>query len=104
MSHKSSIARQRKIPKRLQSLVWSQNIRSLDAERDAALIIHRALAYGSISDLHWLFHRYPKARVRRIFLTKPEPIYTKAAFQFAVRELLRARPPRYVTPYLKTVS
>lgn len=92
------------LPEQLQPLVWSQGVRSLDVDRDAEVLIHRVLAYGSLQDLTWLFRTYSERRIRRVFLTRPQPIYTKASFRFVKEQLLHSHVPRYATSYLKTVS
>lgn len=40
-----------KIPKRLQSVLWSVNIDGLDIKKNKSDIIHQVLIYGVLDDL-----------------------------------------------------
>ena len=92
--------RKKSIPKSLQPILWSQNVKTLDVDRDKVLIIHHVLAYGSLKDLKWLFLTYSKPRLRRVFLDHPMRVYSPSGLSFAVGPVLhidaRVNPKRYV--------
>ena len=89
-----------KIPKTLQSKIWSVNIDKLDEKKDAALIVHKVLSYGYLDDLKWLLKTYSRENLRKVFVDKPINIYTKPAFNFAKTYILKLKgninPKRYV--------
>lgn len=60
----------KKVPKFLQSILWSYDINSLDRERDKELIITQVLNYGGWKEVRWLFKNYPEWQIKRI-MKKP---------------------------------
>ena len=72
----------RKIPKRLQAVLWSCDIKDLDPERDKRYIIHQVLRYGTLNDINWLFHTYSREKVRNVFLKHPSKNYGKESLYF----------------------
>ena len=81
----------RLIPKNLQSVLWSQNIASLDIEKDKTYIIHQIFSHGRMEDILWLFTVYPKTELENIFQTHPYKDYDAARFNFVKNYLLRLR-------------
>jgi len=71
-----------KIPKRLQSVLWSADIGKLDLKKDKNYIIHQTLMRGSFDDLKWLFNIYPKQEIKSVFYRQPQKIYPKKVFFF----------------------
>ncbi|MDE3091761.1 MAG: hypothetical protein KGJ80_20505, partial [Chloroflexota bacterium] len=54
---------QKEIPRTLAPFFQEYTFETLDAERDAELVIERTLAWGNREELRWLFGRYGRARV-----------------------------------------
>src|SRR5437016_4170922 len=76
------------IPKRLQPVLWSSSIESLDVERDKAYIIHQLFSHGRMEDMLWLFETYPKDELKEIFADHPYKDYDAARFNFVKKYLL----------------
>lgn len=76
------------IPKRLQAILWSADIKNLDLKRDRNYIIHQILQYGTLKDIKWLFDVYSKEKVRELFVTHPNRNYAKDDLYFISRFLL----------------
>ena len=55
---------QMEIPETLAPFFQEYIFANLDAQRDAALVIERTLAFGNRDELRWLFARYGRERVR----------------------------------------
>lgn len=70
------------IPKKLQPILWSTNVKLLDKERDKGYIINQVLIYGTLDEIKWLFDIYSKKEVVRAFLTKPRKLYPREAYYF----------------------
>ncbi len=78
----------KKIPKELQPILWSVNVKNLDLKKDKIYIIHQILTYGRWEDIKWLFHIYPKEIIKEVFISYPQKIYTPSAFNFVKNILL----------------
>ena len=76
------------IPKRLQGVLWSSDITSLDIERDKIYIIHQTLSHGRMEDILWLFEVYAKDDIRDVFAEHPYKDYDAARFHFVKNYLL----------------
>lgn len=77
-----------KIPKRLQSVLWSVNIDGLDIKKNKSYIIHQILIYGTLIDLKWLLSVYPKKEVINIFLKQPYKSYPGYVYEFVKNYVL----------------
>ncbi len=82
------MARIKHPPKRLQGLLWSTDVRSLDIEKDKRYIIHQLLRMGDFRDLTWLFRTYKKSDIIDTFISKPQREYPKKEFYFVKNMLL----------------
>jgi len=71
-----------KIPVKLQGVLWSIPLDKIDFEKDINYIVHQVLMFGDFSDLRWLFSVYKKSRVKKVFLHKPQKIYTPQALNY----------------------
>jgi hypothetical protein len=58
--------RNNKLPKSLQSVLWSYNLNELDLEEDKELIITQVLNYGSWKELKWLYSIYPEKEIKKV--------------------------------------
>ena len=76
-----------KIPKWLQSTVWSVKVNQLDLGKDKIYIINQVLAYGGMRELKWLFKAYPSKAIKEVFLNHPIKTYRPPTFNF-VKEIL----------------
>lgn len=70
------------IPKKLQPILWSMDVKLLDIKRDKGYIINQVLIYGTLDEIKWLFDTYSKREVVRVFLAKPSKIYPKEVYFF----------------------
>ena len=76
------------VPKRLQAILWSTDVKKLDLEQDKEYIIPQLLIYGTLEEIRWLFRVYSKASVTRCFLEHPMKLYYQEAFWFIKNYLL----------------
>lgn len=77
-----------RIPKRLQGILWSSPISKLGLDKHKVYIIHQVLMYGDFKQIRWLFDTYTKEQIKKVFLTKPQKIYTKPALNYVNRFIL----------------
>lgn len=54
-----------RIPKRLAPYFQEYDFKKLDSARDAEIVIQRALEFGPMRELQWLFRVYGKARIKQ---------------------------------------
>lgn len=80
-----------KVPKNLQSILWSVNIAHLNLEKDKYYIIHQVLIYGTLDELRWLFHTYGIKEIARVFVHEPARLYPKKVFYFIKNFVLPLR-------------
>jgi len=73
---------QQTVPPRLQSVLWSSNIYTINLKKDKTYIIHQILAYGDMEDIKWLFATYPRTTIKNIFTTTPYKDYRRSRFYF----------------------
>lgn len=74
--------KRKRIPERLQAVLWSANIHHLDIERDKGYIVHQVFAYGRMEDILWLLQAYTRYNLRKVFTTIPYKDYDRARFYF----------------------
>lgn len=79
------------IPKRLQPVLWSCDIKQLNLERDKAYIVHQILIYGTLDDIRWLLKTYSKKEIVDTFLKTPYKNYPKYVFYFVKNYLLKLK-------------
>lgn len=79
------------IPKKLQPILWSTNIKLLDIERDKGYIIHQVLLYGTFEELQWLFKAYSKKEIIDVFINKPQKLYPRSMFYFVKNFILQLK-------------
>lgn len=61
----------KKIPKSLQSVLWSYNLNAMDLEEDKEAIITQVLNYGSWEEIKWLYSVYPEGDIKLV-VTHPK--------------------------------
>ena len=91
-----------KIPKNLQAVLWSEDIKTLDVQKDKTYIINQVLRYGSLDEIKWLFKIYPKREVKIVFTQHPLPIFTPQSFNFVSKFLLGFNQPPNEDKYLRS--
>lgn len=79
------------VPKKLQPILWSTDIKLLDLEKNKGYIINQVLIYGTLDEIKWLFDTYSKGEVVRVFLTKPSKQYPKVVYYFVKNFILRLK-------------
>lgn len=77
-----------KIPPHFQGILWSIPLNKIDLARDKTYLIHQVLMYGNLKDVRWLFKAYPKDEIKKVFLNKPQKVYTPQAFNFTKNYIL----------------
>ncbi len=80
-----------KIPQKLQSVLWSTDVKLLDKERDKNYIIHQILSYGRLEDIRWLLSTYKKKAIIDVFAHVPYKDYEAARFYFVKNHLLNLK-------------
>ena len=56
----------RKVPRKLQSVLWSYDIRQVHPGKHKELIIQQVLNYGDWEDLKWLYRTYPEREIKEV--------------------------------------
>lgn len=77
-----------RVPKHLQGILWSKDVKEIDPEKDRVYLIHQVLRYGDLDDIDWLFRQYEQEQVKRVFLESPLPIYSRSSLNFVKNYLL----------------
>ncbi|MBI2888826.1 MAG: hypothetical protein HYY10_02795 [Candidatus Liptonbacteria bacterium] len=72
-----------RIPRFFEPILWSHNIRALDAERDKKTIVAQAINYGTLEHWRWLAARYGKDGVRRAIASFPKSALRPGALRLA---------------------
>ncbi|OGM20825.1 hypothetical protein A2863_01635 [Candidatus Woesebacteria bacterium RIFCSPHIGHO2_01_FULL_38_9b] len=96
------------IPRNLQGVLWSVDVKNLDIESDKNYIIHQILAYGTWKNLKWLFKTYSESQIKIAFLKYPSKDYRPVVFNFVTKILfgLKQLPDEryYVTTYPRIIG
>lgn len=77
-----------KVPAKLQGILWSKQVESIDLEQDKTYVIHQVLRYGTLDDIKWLMETYGEHVVKEEFLRRPQSIYSKPTLNFVKNVLL----------------
>lgn len=80
-----------KIPKRLQAVLWSTDIKLLGIEKDKGYIIHQIFAYGNFDDILWVLKAYSKKDIISTFTKIPFKDYRASRFNLIKNFLLGLR-------------
>ena len=100
-----AITKPSKIPKRLQSVLWSTDVNLLNLKKHQGYIIHQILLYGTFSDIRWLFDTYSKKEIITTFLTRPSKNYPREVFNFVKNYILSLKNKKIVEDkYVTSVS
>lgn len=78
----------RKVPKKLQGILWSVDVDQLDIHKSKSYIINQILSLGVLEELKWLWQTYSSATIRKIFKERPAKVYTLSRFNFCKNILL----------------
>lgn len=79
------------VPKKLQPILWSTDVKLLNVQRDKGYIIHQVLIYGIFEELQWLFSTYSKKEIIDVFINKPQKIYPRIVFYFIKNFILQLK-------------
>lgn len=71
-----------RIPKRLGPYFQEYDVKTLNLERDANIIIQRTLEFGTVREIQWLFRVYGKARVQRFLRELGQRGLSRRAFHY----------------------
>lgn len=77
-----------KIPKNLQGILWSVDVKDLDLGRSRSYIINQILSLGFLDELKWLFKNYTLATIKKVFIDESAKIYSFSSFNFCKNILL----------------
>jgi hypothetical protein len=66
-----------KVPSFVAPFFWSDDVTSLDLERDKAHIIKQVLDYGSAQATDWLRSAYPTTEIRSVIENTPRSSWGK---------------------------
>lgn len=70
------------IPAGLRPHFQEYDIRTLDIERDANLIIQRTLEHGTWEEVRWLFRTYGGSRIRSFVQERGERLLSRVTFSY----------------------
>lgn len=76
-----------KLPKHLQSVLWSVNINNLDLNKDRYYIVHQILSFGILDDISWLTGTYSKKDIIDVFMVSFKD-YSRPRFYFVKDAIL----------------
>lgn len=79
-----------RIPKRLAPFFQEYDLKKLNLEQDANLVIQRTLEYGTSRETQWLFRVYDTTRIKQFVRELGERGLSKAKFNYW-RTSLRVR-------------
>lgn len=77
----------KKIPKFLQSVLWSYRLDQLDLKDDKDIIISQILNYGDWKDLKWLFSVYSEDDIRKVISNPSRGMWFPKALNFWLKML-----------------
>lgn len=72
----------KKVPKKLQSVLWSYDISTMDLENSRELIIQQVLNYGDWNDLKWLYKTYPEKKIKEVVQNPRRGIWFENVLNF----------------------
>lgn len=81
----------KKVPKKLQGILWSIDVGHLDLNKDKDYIIHQIFSYGRMEEILWVFKLYPLKTIKKVFTTTPFKDYRAARFYFVKDYLLNLK-------------
>ena len=85
----------RKVPRKLQSVLWSYDVRRLDLEANKELIIQQVLNYGDWEDLRWLYQTYSEGQIKEVVRHPRRGIWFEQVLSFWCL-MLKVRLPKQV--------
>jgi len=91
------------IPTRLKGILWSREVEKLNPQKDKSYIINQVLSFGSLKEVKWLFKKYPKKEIGKIFLSHPRKVYTPQSFNFVKNHLLKITRKLSASKYVKSL-
>lgn len=74
--------RKNKIPKFLQSVLWSYNINKMGLEEDKEIIITQVLNYGDWEVLKWLYSVYTENDIKKVVMNPGRGLWFDKVLNF----------------------
>lgn len=59
-----------------QALFWDVDPDTIDLDKHARYIIERVLDFGTDEEVRWMYHRYPRSRIREV-IDNPRMLHQK---------------------------
>lgn len=72
----------KKLPKRLQSVLWSYDISKIDLRKDKREIITQVLNYGTWEDLKWLYRVYSEKEIKEVVKNPRRGVWFEKVLNF----------------------
>lgn len=72
----------KKIPSKLQAVLWSYNIEKMDLKEDKKVIITQVLNYGDWEDLKWLFKVYSEKEIKEVVKNPRRGVWFEKVLNF----------------------
>jgi len=70
------------LPKKLQAVLWSYDIKKIDLERNKKEIITQVLNYGDWQDLKWLFRTYSEKEIKEVIKNPRRGVWFEKVLNF----------------------
>ena len=83
-----------------QALFWSNDKNNID---DEPYETHQILMYGDLKEIRKMIDKKGKRRVVSIFKKNPNKIYTKSAFNFVAKFILKIKGNLDINKYVKSL-
>jgi len=77
----------KKLPKKLQRVLWSYDINKLNVEKDKEEIITRVLNYGTWDDLKLLYKIYSEEDIKKVVVHPRRGVWFEKVLNFWVKML-----------------
>jgi len=72
----------RKLPKKFQSVLWSYDVSKMDLKKDKKEIITQVLNYGTWDSVRWLFRVYPEKEIKKVIKNPRRGAWFRKALNF----------------------
>ncbi len=76
-----------RLPKSLNSILWSYDLKNLSLERDKEIIITQVLNYGLWDDIKWLLKTYGEDEIKEVVANPGRGRWWKKVLNFWVKIL-----------------
>ena len=87
--------KRKRLPKFLQSVLWSYDLNKMDLKEDGNIIIRQVLNYGDWKDLKWLYSVYSEDEIKEVVVHPGRGLWFERVLNFW-EIMLRIRLPKKV--------